>query len=134
MKRLCIILLLLSAAISFAFAQTEKESEKAGLVVSRIVMCENVKEREPLAVDSVFFNVKSLCCYTVIRGAANPTYVQHVWYYGKKEMARIKLNVRAARWRTYSSKRIIPQWTGDWRIEILDADNKKISQISFKIK
>ena len=135
MERLCFGFLALAVFSTFAFARTEQEkSQMSGLTVSRIVICEGIKDREPVAADSVFVGVEKLYCYTEIKGAEEPTHIQHVWYRGEKELVRIKLSVRAARWRTYSSKKILPEWTGDWMVEILDAEERRISQISFKVK
>ena len=131
MKRLYLGLLALAVISSITFAQVE---QKTDLTVKRIVICEDVKDREPVAVDSVFTGVERLCCYTEIKGAEESTHVQHVWYRGEKEMARIKLNVRAARWRTYSAKKILSEWTGDWRVEVIDAQDRRISRISFQVK
>ena len=131
MKRLYPGLLALMVISSITFAQVE---QKTGLIVSRIVVCEDVKDREPVAVDSVFTGVERLCCFTEIKGIEEPTNIQHVWYHGENEMARIKLIVRAPRWRTYSAKKILSEWTGDWRIEVIDAEGRKISQIYFQIE
>ncbi len=135
MKRLYVGLLVLTVFISFAFAQTsEKKSEKPGISISRIFICEGIANREPVAVDSVFVGVERVYCFTDIKGAKAVTHVQHIWYRGSEEMARIKLGVRAERWRTFSSKEIIPEWAGDWRVVVLDAEGNKLSQISFQIK
>ena len=132
MKRVLIGLAVLAVLFSLSFAQAQQKA--AGVTVSRIAACERVENREPVAADSIFVGVEKLCCFTEIHGAAEPTFVHHVWYRGDKEMARIKLTVGAARWRTYSSKKIIPSWTGDWRVDILDAQGKRISLIAFQIK
>ena len=131
MKRLYFGLFALMVISSFTFAQVE---HKSGLTVSRIVVCEDVIDLEPVAIDSVFTGVERLCCFTEIKGDEELTDIQHVWYHGENEMARINLIVRAPRWRTYSAKKILPEITGDWRIEIIDAEGRKISQISFQVE
>ena len=131
MKKLYPGLLVLVVFSSITFAQVV---QKTGLTVRRIVICEDVKDREPAAIDSVFTNVERLCCFTEINGADEPTHIQHVWYHGNKEMLRIKLSVRASHWRTYSAKRILSEWTGNWRVDVIDDEGRRISQSYFQVK
>jgi len=53
--------------------------------------------------------VLRLCCFSEIGGAARADTVSHVWYWGDREMARVPLHVQGARWRTWSTKRIIDE-------------------------
>src|SRR6056297_626024 len=59
-----------------------------------------------------------LYCYTRVTGARADSQVTHVWYYQNNEMARVKLPVRSSDWRTYSSKRFLPQWQGEWEVVV----------------
>ncbi len=45
--------------------------------------------------------------------------VVHRWSYQGKSMAEVTLNIGADSWRTYSSKRLIPSWQGDWQVDVL---------------
>jgi hypothetical protein len=67
-------------------------------------------------------NIGRVYCWTTIIGARRDTAVEHVWYWRDREMARIRLQVHGARWRTWSSKEIPPGWTGKWRVEIVALD------------
>jgi len=75
-----------------------------------------------------------LYCFTRIVGADQETQVTHVWYYQEDEMARVVLPVRSSDWRTYSSKRFLPQWAGQWRVKILDADENELATIAFVLE
>lgn len=75
-----------------------------------------------------------LYCFTRIVGADQETQVTHVWYYQEDEMARVVLPVRSSDWRTYSSKRFLPQWVGQWRVKILDADENELATIAFVLE
>lgn len=46
--------------------------------------------------------------------------VTHRWQYQGKLMAEIKFNVKSDRWRVFSSKKIRPDWTGEWSVDLLD--------------
>ena len=135
MKQLYFGLLAIAFFSACAFAQTEQRNpDNPGMTVSRIAICETVEDREPVGVDSVFVGVEKLCCFTEIKDAGDPTYIYHVWYFGENELARVMLGVQGVRWRTYSRKNILPQWTGDWRVEVLDAEENRISRITFKVE
>jgi len=75
-----------------------------------------------------------LYCFTRIVGADQETQVTHVWYYQDNEMARVVLPVRSADWRTYSSKRFLPQWAGNWQVKILDAEENELATIPFVLE
>jgi hypothetical protein len=78
-------------------------------------------------------NVGKLYCLTRINGAKAASQVTHVWYYGHTERARIALDVRAASWRTYSSKIIQAHETGDWHIDVLGPEGEFLKVIQFEI-
>jgi hypothetical protein len=75
-----------------------------------------------------------LFCFTRIVGADTKTHITHVWYYQEDEMARVSLNVGSADWRTYSSKRFLPQWAGDWKVVVLDSLDREIASIPFRLE
>ncbi len=75
-----------------------------------------------------------LYCFTRIVGAQENTAVTHVWYFEDDEMARVTLPVRSPDWRTYSSKRFLPQWAGQWRVVVLDGQRNEIATIPFRLE
>lgn len=74
-----------------------------------------------------------LYCYTRVTGAHADSQVTHVWYYQNNEMARVKLPVRSSDWRTYSSKRFLPQWRGEWEVVVLDDNQNEIARYPFRL-
>ena len=62
-----------------------------------------------------------------------PTEVVHVWSYGDVERARVSLAVKAAAWRTYSSKVIQSHEIGPWRVDVLDTSGNLLETINFEI-
>ena len=116
--------------VSLSFAQ-----ESMGPMVDEIVICTAVEERQPVAPDTLFSSdVGSVFCFTKVSGAAADSSISHVWYYNNKEMARLKLNVRADAWRTWSSKRIVAEWTGNWRVDVESVSGKVLSSKAFVVK
>jgi len=78
-------------------------------------------------------NVGKLYCFTRIVGAANPTWITHVWNFGARERFRINLDVQSPNWRTYSAKTIAPTEIGDWNVEILGPQGESLAVYEFKI-
>ncbi|HHO75643.1 MAG TPA: DUF2914 domain-containing protein [Deltaproteobacteria bacterium] len=104
------------------------------LFVEYGAVCEDVVNREAQAVSSSFpSGIEKLYCFTRISGAKQPTVVTHVWYYRDQEQARVELAVRSASWRTFSSKRIAPENTGTWRVEVVDAKGGVIETFRFDV-
>jgi len=72
-------------------------------------------------------------CLTRIDGLEAPASVTHVWYHGGETRARVDLPVNSASWRTWSSKRILPSWTGRWEVKVLDAEGTVLGASAFEI-
>ncbi len=77
--------------------------------------------------------VGQVFCLARVVGAVAPTSVTFVWYHEGKTMARVDLPVRSADYRTWSSKNILPAWTGAWEIKVLDPKGQVLGQASFRI-
>ncbi len=75
-----------------------------------------------------------LFCFTRIVGAEQETEVTHVWYYQEDELARVTLPIGSSDWRTYSSKRFLPQWAGQWRVVILAEDGRELATVPFVLE
>jgi len=81
--------------------------QQPALVLEEIQICTAVEDRQPSGVGTVFpDDLDKLYCFTKISGAEDPTFVYHVWYFGDKEVARVKLPVKSKSWRTWSSKNL----------------------------
>lgn len=110
----------------------------SGLVVLRAYICKGIDESEPTEAGKSFIpapdGVLRLCCFSEVGGAARPDTVFHVWYWGDREMARVPLRVQGARWRTWSAKRIIDEWRGDWRVDIIDRDGFILKRLVFSVE
>ncbi len=109
--------------------------ETSTATVTEISICTAVQDRVPVGADTSFSSdVQRLFCYTKISGAAADSSVTHVWYHGDNEMARQKLSVKADNWRTWSSKRIVDSWTGEWRVDVLSAPGTVLESKTFMVK
>jgi hypothetical protein len=59
--------------------------------------------------------------------------IQHLWFHQDQLMAEISLEISAVRFRTYSSKNIMPSQTGLWRVEVVTEQGQLLAQKSFRI-
>lgn len=109
-----------------------QEANKVQIVAAAI--CKDVVDREAVDVGTQFSNsVSRLYCFTKAVTTEIPTEIIHVWRYGDVERARVSLAVKAATWRTYSSKAIQSHEIGPWRVDILDASGNLLETVNFEI-
>lgn len=100
-----------------------------------MVFCTAVENREAVGVDKIFPDtVERVYCFTRITGAADTTTVSHVWYHGDEEKAKVNLSVRSKSWRTWSSKLILKEWEGVWRVDVLSSNGRLLASKEFIIK
>ncbi len=122
-------LLSLCLLIPSAAAQEAKMVQVVAAAVSK-----DVVEREAVDVGTRFSSsVSRLYCFTKVVSGEIPTEVVHVWSYGDVERARVTLAVKAAAWRTYSSKVIQSHEIGPWRVDVLDTSGNLLETINFEI-
>ncbi len=107
----------------------------ATLRMTKIFMCKDVKNREPIEPGEDFSIEDSILihCFTEIQGAKSPQKVRHVWYYKDKQVMTTVLSVNGPRWRTWSKKSISKDLKGEWHIDILDPKKKKLALVSFTV-
>lgn len=111
------------------------EGETPPLTIEQAVMARQIAEREPIGEATNFpADVGQIACYTKVLGAVGETYIEHVWLRGGTESARVRLPVRSPAWRTWSTKRINPDWTGEWTVRIEDADGRVLDTLTFTIE
>lgn len=78
--------------------------------------------------------VERIFCRMKIVGIEAPATVTHAWYRDGKTMAEVGLNVGSSHWRTWSSKRLLPDWTGFWEVKVLDQEGKVLASSSFEVQ
>ncbi|HJX35273.1 MAG TPA: DUF2914 domain-containing protein [Desulfatiglandales bacterium] len=108
--------------------------EAPTITVEDIQICTSVEDRQPVGADTSFArDIGKLYCFTKLNSDQDTASISHVWYYNDKEMLRVELDVRAKKWRTWSTKRIIDTWTGTWRVDVLLSDGNVLSSKEFTI-
>ncbi|MFQ3231174.1 DUF2914 domain-containing protein [Reinekea sp.] len=109
MKKILITLIALSASIAFA----------ADAEVARHQFASAIENREPVDALTDAMNVSPLFYFTELSNFEG-TVVTHRWSFNGNQMADVTFNVGGPRWRVYSSKQLLPEWDGEWVVEVLD--------------
>lgn len=73
-----------------------------------------------------------LFCFSRVVDAEN-TEIEHVWYKGDVEQARVKLKIGGSPWRTHSSKLLGVDGAGDWRCDVVQ-DGNVLKSVAFKVE
>jgi len=112
----------------------EPAEAPAVLSVQDMAFCTAVVEREPLSRDSTFSpDVGQIYCWTNVLNDGGEGSVEHVWYYNGEEVARVELPANYSRNRVWSSKKILPEWTGKWTVAVM-AGTEKLGEMSCTIE
>jgi len=105
------------------------------LSVAEAVVCQDVVDRVPVGSGDVIpAGTERVYCFTRISGAQAETEVTHNWYYKGNLKASVVLTVRNANWRTWSSKALLPEWKGEWMVEILSKEGTPLESIIFFVQ
>ena len=103
--------------------------------VERMAIAADIIDREPAGVSNAFPDtVGTLYCFTLVTDFTDTTSVTHLWYHGDKLYAEVTLRVAGPRWRTWSSKKIVPGWTGPWRVVVISAEGLVLKMLRFRIE
>ena len=142
MRKVIVAVLLLAAFVGVASAQDQKPAQAAAspaaapasAMAAEVEVCTGITERMPTGSATSFgADVGSLYCWCKITGARGETAIKHVWLRDGKEMATVELSAKGDPWRTFSQKRILPQWTGNWEVKVVDAAGTTLKSVSFTV-
>ncbi len=121
-----IVLLAVSAG-----AQTDVPDE--GLVVEAS-FCTAIEDRMPVGESDTFApDVDTVFMWCRVTGCPDTTAIKLVWTHEGTERATVELPVKSPAWRTWSSKIILPEWTGAWEVKVFDVDGNVLKAAAFTI-
>ena len=88
--------------------------------VARAQFTTAIEDREPV---NDFFRIDNdtgrVVFFTELRDLDGRT-VTHRWMHDGEVQATVDFEVGGPRWRVWSSKDLIPAWTGAWTVEVVD--------------
>ncbi len=124
--RLTIKSLILLTSMGFASSSIAGE-------VSRAMFTTGVDDHEPvLMVDSIdSSSYTSISFFTELNDLSGHN-VTHQWTHNDQVMFEKTFVVKGARWRIWTSKTLIPSWTGTWTVNVLDDDRTLLASNTFE--
>ena len=119
----------LALLASVAAAQEDDSPQVADAAI-----CLQIEDHQPVApADTFTVETGRLYCWTRISGG-NGAPVVHAWIHEGQTRARVELPIRSDNWRTYSSKGLLPAWTGDWEVKIMTPEGLVLETIPFVVR
>ncbi len=116
-------------------ASVAEAAEAPSVSIEEAVICRDVIDRAPVEPGDVFpVGLEKLFCFIRITGVQGEAEITHNWYYGENLVASVALPVRSVNWRTFSSKKIPAESTGEWRVEVVDGNGSILKKIIFLIQ
>lgn len=97
-----------------------------------LVIAEDVFDRQPVEPKRTFpAGQTHVAAWTRAIDLAGTT-IEHVWRYQDLEWV-VPLDVGSPSWRTWSRKTLLPEWTGEWTVEIRVAGGRTLASDRFVI-
>jgi len=129
------IKLFIAFAATFILIVSLPISAAAKMSVSRYAFARDVTAREPSGEAKVFpSSVGEVYFFTQLVDIGPAVEIYHVWLHDGVEAARVPLNVEGPSWRTWSKKKIIPQFKGNWTVEVRTVDDEVLLAASFVVE
>ncbi|MFQ5488789.1 MAG: DUF2914 domain-containing protein [Gammaproteobacteria bacterium] len=120
---ICWLLLFTIAAFAAQAGATE---------VSRARFTSAIENREPIdEITQLGIDHARIYFFSEIRNGQGQT-VTHRWLYKGKVMAEVSFDIKGPRWRVYSSKNLLPFWTGTWTVQVVDANGEVLTEKRFE--
>lgn len=108
-------------------------AQEGGVTVEAVI-AQGIVDREPVDTGSTFAaGVGQLYCWMRVEGAEAGTVLEHVWKFAGYQWT-VPLEIGGTHWRTYSSKVIVPEWTGEWTVEIRDEGGNVLKTLTFTVQ
>jgi hypothetical protein len=96
-----------------------EETEITG-AVARSTFTTQIVEREPAdEIVTATNDTDIIYHFSEIQGMSGQV-VRHRWFYEGELKAEVSFDIGGPRWRVWSSKGLLPGWTGAWMVQVVD--------------
>jgi hypothetical protein len=100
--------------------------------VARAVFTTGIEDREPVDdLATLPSSQERVYFFSDLRNLEGQI-ITHRWEYNGKVMAEVKFQVGGPRWRTWSSKKLLPEWTGHWTVIVTDENGWPLKASMFE--
>lgn len=106
------------------------------LHIAEIVTCRGVDDRQPVSRQKVFSMGKGETphVWMDVRSTETPQTLRHIYYHNGRRYCTVRLDVNYPRMRTWSNVSLKhPHETGQWRVDVVTAKGKVLSQAEFTV-
>lgn len=125
----------LAASLAITSIATAQEATQAGAAAARaeVQVGTGIENRAVVgAAESFPAGTEKLYCQSKVSNIPADSEIEHVWYKGDTEVARVTLRIGGSPWRTHSSKNLGADGAGDWRCDVVH-DGKVLQSVRFKV-
>lgn len=99
--------------------------------VARALFTTAIEEREPVDdVDTLSTAVDKIYFFTEVHDMSGGT-VTHRWMHNGEVKAEVPFQINGPKWRVYSSKNLLSDWTGEWTVQVVSDAGKILHESSF---
>jgi hypothetical protein len=125
-----------SSEQSAATAAPDKEpatKPTKSIHVVRALLTSGIENREPTdEIVSISKNQDRIYFFTEFTDLKGKL-IKHRWEHQGKIMGEVNFNVGSNQWRCYSSKNLLPEWTGIWTVSVIDENNNVLVETYFEV-
>ena len=101
--------------------------------VTRAIFTIGIDNHEPvIQVESIHSNSYTEISFFTELTNLKGHIVTHQWTYNDTIIFEKKFEVNGDRWRVWTSKEFLPDWSGSWTVNVLDTDLSVLESKSFK--
>jgi len=125
---------LLTGHAARALAEGDITTNEENPLLTRAVICEQVKDRTP-RYESIVFSITNgrVYGYTDFDPVSKKTHIYHNWFRRDTLTAKVKLSLKPPRWSTFSYISLRNTDKGPWRMEITSAEGDILGTLRFSI-
>lgn len=99
--------------------------------VARAQFTTGIEDREPVDdVDRIGTSRDRVFFFTELRGLEGRT-VTHRWMHDGEVHGSVDFEIGGPRWRVWSSKDLLPDWTGGWTVVVVDDEGEQLDIRTF---
>lgn len=131
-RPLYVMIIIMSCFAWTALAEKRTTVESHRLV--RAVMCEGIKDYEPVY-PAVVFSIDrgSVSCFTEFDRISGKAYIYHKWYRRDSLITVKRLTINPPRWSSFTSVQLRDADKDPWRVEVTDEKDNLIHTLRFSI-
>ncbi|MDX8393086.1 MAG: DUF2914 domain-containing protein [Mariprofundales bacterium] len=129
-----IIVIIIANPRDVQAAETDEVAETANITemqtsfVSRAVFAHNIQDHEPIDIFTTMTDgIEHVFFYTDLRNLIGHT-VRHRWIHNGIVYSEISFDVRAKRWRIWSSKSMHKDLFGLWEVRVVDENGRQLAR------